>query len=144
VLVAGCTAQTEATQAPELSATQSDARFNPGGSFYACQVDAPTRDAGGLHTVVVSIRQDAATHRTLLALGSGPVQTLTSVGSTTRQLYANARFAWSVSGNATTLTDVDNIQTYACRPVSYGDAVALIHSDAVGGRGGAAPERGNS
>jgi hypothetical protein len=144
VLVAGCAALTKVSQAPAFYATQSDARFNQGGSLYACRADGPTQDAGSLHTMVVSIRQDAATHRMLLALGSEPVQALASVGSTTRQLYANGRFAWSVGGRAIMLTDVDNIQTYACRPVNYGDAVELIRSEAAGGGAGAAPKRGDS
>ena len=132
LLIAGCAGHGGITQTAAFDTAQPYARLSPGANFYDCQVDGPSRGAGNPR--VVSIRHEPGADSVLLAVGVGPTQALASVAGSTRQLYANARFAWNISGNAAVLTDVNNIQTYTCRPVSYGGAVALIRGEARSGR----------
>jgi hypothetical protein len=107
--------------------------LNPDNSLYACRSETWSSSADSSHVHVVSIRQAAGSRGLLLALDTEPAQLLASVADTNRKLYANAHLAWSANSNATVLTDVDNIQTYACRPVTYGDAMALLRSQGAGG-----------
>ncbi len=41
------------------------------------------------------------------------------------QLYSGPQYAWRVGGDMSVLTDVGNIQTFDCRPLDDGKAVAL-------------------
>jgi hypothetical protein len=107
--------------------------LNADSSFYACRAETRGNGAVNSQLRIVSIRQAAGSHGLSLALDTEPAQFLPSVPDANRQLYANPHLAWSASGNDTVLTDVDNIQTYACRPVSYGDATALLRGERAGG-----------
>jgi hypothetical protein len=106
--------------------------LNPVNSFYACRTETLGGGAVGAPSRVVSIRQAAGSRGLLLALGTDPAQFLPSVPDAYRQLYANAHLGWSANHNDAVLTDVDNVQTYACRPISYGDATALLRGERAG------------
>ncbi len=131
--IVGCAAFRATTQAPSSDASRSDIVLNPDNSFYACRTETRGSGTGSSRLRVVSIRQAGGSHGLLLALGTEPAQLLSSVPNSNGQLYANAHLAWSSNSNDTVLTDIDNIQTYACRPVSYGDATALLRGERTGG-----------
>jgi uncharacterized protein YceK len=47
------------------------------------------------------------------------------------QLYSGPQYAWRTGSDMSVLTDVENIQTYNCRPLDDGKAVALPGSRAL-------------
>jgi hypothetical protein len=131
--IVGCAQYRRSTQAPSSNAPRPVTTLNPDNSLYACRAEAPGSGADSSHVRVVSIGQATGSHGLVLALDTEPAQLLAPVPDTDRKLYANAHLAWSANSKATVLTDVDNIQTYACRSVTYGDAMALLRSEGAGG-----------
>ena len=131
--VAGCVGRTDGTQATSPDALNSDATLNRDGGFYACRADGQSDGAGSTPLRLISIRQEPGSHRLLLTPHTRPAQYLAPVDGRNGQLYANAHFAWRVTSNAIVLTDIDNVQTYACRPVSGAAARAMSRSDATNG-----------
>jgi hypothetical protein len=131
--VAGCAARTDGTQAASPDTRNSDATLNRNGGFYACRADGQSDGAGSVPPRLVSISQEPGSQRVLLTSLTRPAQSLAPVTGSNGQLYANAHFAWRVTRNAIVLTDIDNVQTYACRPVSGAAARAMSRSDATNG-----------
>ncbi len=50
---------------------------------------------------------------------------LSPLAGASSQLYSGPQYAWRVGADMSVLTDVENIQTYNCRPLDDGKAVAL-------------------
>lgn len=86
---------------------------------YDCSLPMRPKVSGMHHRTVV-IQRDGSSKRLVLNLDKSRRQLLEPVVGATGQLFSNSLFAWRVDGQVSTLTDVENIETYACRPV--GDA----------------------
>lgn len=91
---------------------------------YSCRVtDSP---GSHHHPRTVTITRDPAQSKLGLALENGRTEILDPVASSSGQLFADAEFAWRVAGDRSVLTDVENIQTYACRPVIVWPAAGSV------------------
>ncbi len=98
------------------------------GGFYNCERSgAPDPGRAAKYRVVV-LNRDA--QNLVLGLGDGQQQVLQSVEGTSGRLFANQLLAWSVSNDGSVLTDVVNIETYACRRITYAEASDLSRQKA--------------
>lgn len=97
----------------EPTSTSAESQYAP--ASYSCRAT----DGSGAHRDprMVTITRDPNQARLSLTLEHGPTEILDAVASSSGRLYADAEFAWRIADDRSVLTDVENIQTYACRPV---------------------------
>lgn len=97
----------------------------PLGTLRAGSFDcAPTDTSDGRHRLV-SVAPNRGARGLDLKLESGQQHTLSLPAGGSDRLYSGPLYAWRPGGDTSVLTDVQNIRTYSCRPVGYGQAAAL-------------------
>jgi hypothetical protein len=67
---------------------------------------------------IVTIRGDQTASQIRLGLEDGHDELLAPVGNATGHLFADAEYAWRFGKDRAVLTDVENIRTYSCTPVT--------------------------
>jgi hypothetical protein len=66
VAIAGCVGRIDGPQSLSPDASNTDARLNPDGSFYACRADGQSDGPASAPLRLISVRQQPESHRMLL------------------------------------------------------------------------------
>lgn len=96
----------------------------PPGTVQAGSFDCTPTDASGGRHRLVSIAPNRGVQDLDLKLESGQ-HTLSLLAGGADRLYSGPLYAWRAGRDTSVLTDIENIRTYSCRQVGYGQAAAL-------------------
>lgn len=111
VTLDGCTGLAKLTMSPR--------------STQAISYDCTPADNAGVRHLTVAVAPDRNGRELDLKLDAGQPFVLSPLAGATARLYTSPLYAWRAGSNVSVLTDVENIQTYNCRQIGGGKAIAL-------------------
>lgn len=90
--------------------------------------DCTPADRSGVRHLTIAVASDLNGRDLDLKLEPRRQFILSPLGGASGRLYSSPLYAWRAGSDMSVLTDVENIQTYNCRPLGDGKAVALSGS----------------